>query len=89
MTSLNFEQSFEKLEQILKEMNSGELALERLLAHYEEADTLIQNCQKQLKSAEQKVETLMKNREGQLLLDEEKKPQVKPFEAHDADSLTP
>ncbi len=89
MTSLNFEQSFEKLERILQEMNSGELALDRLLARYEEADQLIQNCQKQLKAAEQKVEVLMKSRDGELALDDQGKPQTQPFDLHVADPQTP
>ncbi len=80
MQNLNFEQSFEKLEEILKKMNSGELSLDTSLAFYEEADTLIQNCQTHLKKAEKKIEILMKNRDQELEVDERGEPQTAPFD---------
>lgn len=84
MNNLNFEQSFEKLEKLLNEMNSSELSLDRSLACYEEADTLIQNCQKQLQKAEKKIETLVKNRNQELALDENNEPVKQPFDESQA-----
>lgn len=80
MQELNFEQSFSKLEDILKQMNSGELSLDRSIAYYEEADQLIQNCQKHLKKAEKKIETLMRSRDQELQLDVEGQPQTTSFD---------
>lgn len=78
-SDLNFEQAFKRLEDILLQMNSSQLSLDKSLAYYEEADTLIQKCQHLLKSAEKKVEILVKNRSQELALDKEGKPQVQPF----------
>ncbi|MCH1430802.1 MAG: exodeoxyribonuclease VII small subunit [Chlamydiales bacterium] len=64
--SLNFEQSFERLEKILEEMNNGSLSLEDSIKHFEEADKLIKNCDLQLNEAEKKIEKLIKNRNGDL-----------------------
>lgn len=77
---MNFEESFKQLEEILTQMNGGELSLDQSLAQYEKADVLIQNCQKQLKDAEQKIEQLTKNRDQSLSLDEKGQPQVQAFE---------
>lgn len=76
---LPFEEAYSRLEQILEKMNSGKLSLEDSLLLYEEADRLIASCNAQLLDAEQKVEILLKNREGELLLSETKKPLTQEF----------
>lgn len=63
---MTFEEAYERLEQILEKMNSEQVSLDDALAHYEEADKLILSCQKKLNEAEQKIEVLLKNREGSL-----------------------
>lgn len=80
MEKLNFEKSFERLEKILEKMNSQELTLDLSLSLYEEANKLIDSCQKELKRAEQKVEILKKNREGELELSEEDSPIATSFD---------
>lgn len=60
-------------------MNSGEVALDASLKLYEEADKLISQCGHHLQKAEQKIEKLIKNREGELLLDSEGNPTTEPF----------
>ena len=62
---LPFEQAFERLEEILEKMNSGKISLDDSIKAYEEADKLIQQCQKRLDQAEQKIEILVKGRDGQ------------------------
>ncbi len=64
--SFSFEASYEKLEKILAELNSGETSLEKSLELYEEANKLITLCSSKLNQAEQKIEMLIKNREGTL-----------------------
>lgn len=86
---MNFEHSFSKLEEILKKMNSGELSLDRSITYYEEADQLIQNCQKQLERAEKKIEILIKNRDQRLSLNEEGEPQTVPFDPNRSKVETP
>ena len=59
---MEFEKAYERLEQILGELNSGETPLEKSLALYEEANKLITLCSSKLNQAEQKIETLIKGR---------------------------
>ncbi len=66
---LSFEAAFQRLEEILEKMNSGELSLDESLKTYEEADRLIAFCSTKLNEAELRIETLIKNREGELVLD--------------------
>lgn len=68
-STLTFETAYARLEEILEKMNSGKQSLEDSLSLYEEADRLIVFCNKRLSQAEQKIETLIKNREGDLSLD--------------------
>lgn len=74
-----FEEAYDRLEEILEKMNAEQVSLDDALNLYEEADKLIVSCQKRLHEAEQKIETLMKNREGSLQLDEQGNPQTDDF----------
>ncbi len=76
---MTFEQAYEKLENIVERISSESIALDEALKLYEEADKLIQSCQKQLSEAEQKIEILLKNREGNLTLDEAGRPLTDSF----------
>jgi len=62
-----FEEAHERLEHILEQMNSGSLSLDKSIALYEEADSLIKQCSQYLETAEQKVQIIMKNRETNTL----------------------
>ena len=53
-----FENLLARLEQIVLEMENGELPLEKLLASYEEGMRLVKACGDRLTDAEQKVEIL-------------------------------
>ena len=74
-----FESAFERLEQILEKMNTGKTPLDESLKLFEEADQLIRLCSQRLTSAEQKVETLIKNRTNELVIDESQKPKTQAF----------
>ncbi len=76
---LSFEKAFERLEEILEKMNSGEAPLDMSLKLFEEADQLIVLCNKRLSEAERRVETLIKNRSGDLLLGADGKPTTTDF----------
>lgn len=76
---MTFEQAYERLETILEKISSESILLEEALQLYEEADQLIQTCQRQLTAAEQKIEILLKNRDGALSLDDMGKPQAEAF----------
>lgn len=77
--SLSFEFAFTRLEEILEKMNSGTLSLDESIALYEEADKLLALCSQKLSSAEQKIEMLVKTREGQFQLSETADPITQPF----------
>ena len=53
-----FEDLLARLEQIVSDMENGELPLEKLLASYEEGMRLVKACGDRLADAEQKVEIL-------------------------------
>lgn len=57
---LTFEKGLERLEKIVRELEQGELPLERSLELFEEGMKLSGNCRKQLEEAENKVELLVK-----------------------------
>ncbi|MCB1149288.1 MAG: exodeoxyribonuclease VII small subunit [Chlamydiia bacterium] len=75
----SFEESIERLEEILEKMNSEDVSLDDSIALFEEADGLIKTCNKRLESAEKKVEKLIKNREGEVELDDEGNPLTEPL----------
>lgn len=74
MTKQSFENSFSRLEEILSTMQEDTVSLDDSIKLYEEANKLLQACSKQLKSAEQTVETLVKKRDGNIALDDEGSP---------------
>jgi exodeoxyribonuclease VII small subunit len=55
-----FEQSLEELENVVKQLDSGDLPLEQSLALFERGVALSDSCRKQLEEAESRVEILMK-----------------------------
>ncbi len=56
----NFEQSLQKLEQLVKNLETGTLPLEEALSAFQEGVGLVKQCQTLLAQAEQKVEILTK-----------------------------
>ena len=75
----SFEETYIRLEKILEKMNFGNPTLDESLTLYEEADRLITSCNTRLLEAEQKIEILIKNREGTLALNEQNKPATQNF----------
>lgn len=53
-----------RLEALVQEMESGELPLEDILKKYEEGTHLIKLCAAKLNEAEQRIEVLMKEKDG-------------------------
>lgn len=67
-----FEQSLEKLQLLVRDLESGECSLEDSIKKFEEGMALAKSCQERLSQAEQKIEMLVKaDKEGI---------QTKPFE---------
>jgi exodeoxyribonuclease VII small subunit len=55
-----FEESLNRLEEIVAEMEAGELSLEKMMAHFEEGSTLVKDCGSKLEEVESKIEQLVK-----------------------------
>lgn len=60
LKGVSFEASLAELETIVKEMESGELPLERALELFERGVKLSETCRRQLEEAETRVEMLVR-----------------------------
>jgi exodeoxyribonuclease VII small subunit len=63
-----FEAAIERLEKLVAEMDSPTLPLHELIASYEEGVKLVQLCEAKLKEAEQKIEMITRNAQGDSVL---------------------
>lgn len=61
----NYEAQINKLEHIVNALESGELSLDDALKQYEQGIQLVRHCQKALDAAEQKVQQLSINLDGE------------------------
>ncbi len=57
----DFEKHLEALEEIVKELESGELSLEKSIDKFEKGAELYKNCKKILNEAEKKIAVLTEN----------------------------
>lgn len=55
---LDFESSLKKLENIVRELESGDVGLDESLKKFEEGISLYRNCRGSLESAEKKIKIL-------------------------------
>ena len=62
--TVNLEKSLASLEKLVDELESGDLPLEKAMQKFEEGIKLTRSCQSALREAEQKVEILMKDADG-------------------------
>ncbi len=60
----NFEMSLEELERIVRELEQGELTLEKSLELFEQGVKLSRECQERLTEAERRIEILMRDNQG-------------------------
>ena len=65
----NLEKSLADLEELVEELESGDLPLEKAMKKFDEGIKLTRGCQTALKEAEQKVEILLKSAGGEELED--------------------
>ena len=64
MSKLSFENAMEQLENIVRELESGELPLEKALKQFEEGIKLSKLCSEKLEESEQKINLLMEQADG-------------------------
>lgn len=68
-----FEASLEALEQIVRDLEQGDLPLEKSLELFEQGIRLSRECQERLSQAERRIEILLRDNQG--------RPVTAPFEA--------
>lgn len=61
----SFEDAMERLETLVEEMESGDLSLDQMLAHFEEGSKLVTSCSGKLDEIERKIDILVK-KDGKL-----------------------
>jgi len=59
-----FEASLEALEQIVRELEQGDLPLEKSLELFEQGIKLSRECQERLSQAERRIEILLRDNQG-------------------------
>jgi exodeoxyribonuclease VII small subunit len=75
--TLDFEQALSELESLVQSLERGDLPLDEALKHFERGVALTRHCQSCLKSAQQKVEILLKHGND---------PAIAPFEPPETES---
>jgi exodeoxyribonuclease VII small subunit len=63
-----FESALEELEQVVEQLESGDLSLEDSLSAFEKGVGLVRLCNQKLSEVEKKIEMLVKDKEGKLQL---------------------
>jgi exodeoxyribonuclease VII small subunit len=71
----NFESSLDALEKIVRELEQGDLPLEKSLELFEQGVRLSRECQERLNQAERRIEILLRDSEG--------RPVPRAFEEHE------
>ena len=66
MAEKKFEAALARLEEIVKDLETGDLPLERSLKLFEEGIKLSRLCNERLDEAERRVEILVKDRSGNI-----------------------
>ena len=67
---VSFEKSLERIEEIVKNLERGDVPLDEALSLFEEGTKLIKSCGKMLDNAEQKVVALHKGEDGEPVEDD-------------------
>jgi len=66
MSKKTFEQSMKQLEQIVQELEAGDLPLEKAIQKFEEGIQLSNFCSKKLDETEKKISILLENSDGKI-----------------------
>lgn len=64
MSKTTFEKSMKKLEQIVQELESGDLPLEEAMQKFEEGIKLSRKCSEKLDETEKKITILLQDQKG-------------------------
>ncbi len=66
MGQIKFEKAMQRLEQIVEDLEKGELDIDKSLEIFEEGIKMSRVCSKKLNEAEAKIEKLTQNQKGEL-----------------------
>jgi exodeoxyribonuclease VII small subunit len=66
----SFESSLEALEQIVRQLEDGDLSLEKSLELFEQGIRLSRECQERLGQAERRIEILLRDSQGRTVVSE-------------------
>lgn len=64
---LNFEKTLKNLEEIIQELEKGELNLDESIQKYEQGMKLAKDCNDFLENAEKRITKLIKDQNGQII----------------------
>ena len=67
MAEVKFEKALKRLEEIVGELEKGELDIDKSLEIFEEGIKMSRVCSKKLNEAEKKIEKLTRNDKGELI----------------------
>ncbi len=70
MKKPNFEASLKELEEIVEQLERGELTLDQTLAKYESGIKIYTQCHKMLENTEKKINILLKKTSGETSVEE-------------------
>ncbi|MEM6505790.1 MAG: exodeoxyribonuclease VII small subunit [Planctomycetota bacterium] len=62
---ISFEQAIDKLEDLIEQIESGEVGLEEAIAQYEQGQALIKRCRGILDKAERRIVELTQDEDGE------------------------
>ncbi len=65
ITELSFEDALRALEQVVRQLESGDVALDQSIALYERGEALRQHCQARLDAAQARIEAIVQDARGQ------------------------
>ncbi|MBU4504414.1 MAG: exodeoxyribonuclease VII small subunit [Proteobacteria bacterium] len=66
MAKISFEKSLKQLEQIVQELESGNLPLEKAMQKFEEGVKLSKYCSEKLDETEKKISVLLRDNKGDI-----------------------
>jgi exodeoxyribonuclease VII small subunit len=69
-SDLNFEEALGKLEEVVRELEKEDIALEDSMQRFEQGIKLSSHCLRKLNEAEQKIEELTRSEDGKLITKE-------------------
>ena len=84
-----FEASLEALEQIVRQLEDGDLSLEKSLELFEQGIRLSRECQERLSQAERRIEILLRDNQGRPVTSNYNQPVGQPANDRASDDENP